>query len=210
MIEIVPSILSKTLEDAQRKLNLCEETVQTVHLDILDGSFVKNNTFPLYELSHIHTPCKIRAHLMVRDPLRIAQKLQGHVDTVFFHYEAVTDVGRVIEILSKYFHVGVALNIETPARVLFSYLSQIDYVLIMTVATGHSGGVFDSTPLKKVLQLKTLKKDLIVGVDGGVSVKTASEILQYPVDFVTPGSALFSSKDFASSLFDLKKAFYCP
>jgi len=81
-------------------------------------------------------------------------------------------------------------------------------VLIMTVPTGYSGGEFHSSPLQKVLQLKTLKKDLQIGVDGGVSVKTASEICRYPVDFVTPGNALFGSDDFLTALTDLKKSFH--
>lgn len=208
MIEIVPSILSKTLEDAQRKLDLCEGSVENVHLDIMDNTFVKNASFPIEQFSSLKTSCKIRAHLMVSDPLKYAQYLQGRVDTIFFHYEAVEHFKEIIDILHQHFHVGVALCVDTPARVLFSHLDKIDYALVMTVTTGFSGGEFHQDALKKVLHLKSIKNDLVVGVDGGVNEKTAGIICRYPADFVTPGSALFGKQNFHDSLLGLKKAFY--
>src|SRR3989344_1523999 len=206
MIEVIPSILSPTLEDAQRKLDLCRGQVQSVHLDIADNTFVKNKTFALEEFSRLRTDLVIRPHLMVSNPLGVASHLIGKVPSVFFHYEAVKNFRETLEALNQHFHVGVVLNIETPARVLFAHLDKIEFVLIMTVTTGFGGGKFNAEPLKKILHLKTLKPDLVIGVDGGVNIKTTEIIKQYPVDFATPGMALFGAPDFAKALEELRAA----
>lgn len=206
MIEIIPSILSTTLKDAQRKLDLCEGQVDKVHLDIMDGSFVKNTSFPIDEVSQLRSACKMRVHLMVSDPLDYASHLVGKVDTVFIHREITHSFEEVLEKLNKHFHVGVVLNMETPAREIFGYLDKISHVLLMTVTTGYGGGEFNEAPLKKSLHLKTLKPSLGIGVDGGVNPKTACIIKKYPVNFVTPGSALFSKGDFYQALLDLRRA----
>jgi len=122
MIEIIPSILSLTLEDAQRKLDLCEGQVDKVHIDIMDGVFVKNSTLPIEEISQLRASSKVRVHLMVADPLDYASHLIGKVDTVFIHREITHSFEEVLEKLQKHFHVGVVLNMETPAREIFFIL----------------------------------------------------------------------------------------
>ena len=83
MVEIIPSILSATFEDAQSKLDLCEGKVDSVHLDIMDGSFVDNTTFDISDIHHLRTSCVMRAHLMVLDVVSCARQLQGLVNTIY-------------------------------------------------------------------------------------------------------------------------------
>ena len=206
MIEIIPSIYAATISEAQEKLDLCEGKLAEAHLDIMDGTFVAHESFAASEVRKLKTSCALRAHLMVSDPVGAARCLVGHVTTLFFHVEAVTDLSATLEVLSEHFHVGVVLNVMTPVQTILGHLDHIDSVLIMTVPVGESGAEFDEHPLHKITVLRDLKPDLEIGVDGGVHPDTALVIRKYPIDFVVAGSALFSAEDFDAALESLDHA----
>ena len=49
MIEIIPAIIPKDLPDLTRKIELVKGLVDTVQIDVCDGKFAPNTTWPLTE-----------------------------------------------------------------------------------------------------------------------------------------------------------------
>ena len=56
---------SKNVPEDLVKLNMTD--VDYIHVDIMDGRFVKNKTMPFYEMKHIskYTSKRLEVHLMV-------------------------------------------------------------------------------------------------------------------------------------------------
>ena len=62
------------------------------------------------------------------------------LDAVSFHHEAVGDPEPAIaKARAAGMRAGVTLNLETPVEASFSYLEQIDDVMLMSIRPGWSG-----------------------------------------------------------------------
>jgi len=99
MPEVIPAIIAKDFEDLKNKLKLVEPYVQTVQLDIMDGVFVPNKTWPFAnaqgepsvgELSNLETNLFLEVHLMVQKLEEfLGQWLVSKVGRLIVHWEAV-------------------------------------------------------------------------------------------------------------------------
>ena len=45
-VEIIPAIMPKGIEDIKSKIGLVSDLVSTIQLDLMDGDFVPNQTWP--------------------------------------------------------------------------------------------------------------------------------------------------------------------
>ena len=68
---------SKDLIKDLVKLN--ETDVDYIHVDIMDGKFVKNKTMPFSEMRNIYkyTSKRLDVHLMVADPSKYIPRIEG-------------------------------------------------------------------------------------------------------------------------------------
>jgi len=69
-IEIVPAILVDSQAEFEKRLKLVENEVETVQIDILDGSkFDSTSWFDAEAVGTHKTPVQFELHLMVENPL---------------------------------------------------------------------------------------------------------------------------------------------
>ncbi|HRY52487.1 MAG TPA: hypothetical protein P5089_01400 [Candidatus Portnoybacteria bacterium] len=107
MPEIVPAIIAKDFKEMEAKVSLVEPFVKTVQLDIMDGIFVPNTTWPYSaaqsgdadnkpsprDLDKIETTLDFEAHLMVEAPHRVLNEwLNSSVKRVVLHWEALEKI----------------------------------------------------------------------------------------------------------------------
>ncbi len=69
MVEIIPSILTNDPEEAKELVARCEDVVERVSIDIIDGKFAKNKTIDPSAIADIDTTLKIDYQLMVYEPI---------------------------------------------------------------------------------------------------------------------------------------------
>lgn len=70
-----------------------------------------------------------------------------------FHYEAVSDVKGIIDIIkSKGVKAGMSIKPNTAVDTVFPYLNDLDLLLIMTVEPGFGGQKFMQNCAEKFLQ----------------------------------------------------------
>ncbi len=209
--ELVPALLVHNYGELARKIKLVEPYVKTVHLDVMDGKFVNNRTFSdPKRVAKLKTKLHLAIHLMTEQP---AARVQTWADAgafrFIFHAEAVARKGELRELVwmvrAAGLEVGVAINPETSATVLKPVIKDLDTVLVMAVKPGWGGQSFQKKALSKIKHLKRMNPKLSVGVDGGVSLKNATDIVKAGADYLVAGSAIFAQSDPAGSIREFKK-----
>ena len=202
MRNISPSVLSADFSKLKEQLEIVESSgASRLHLDVMDGNFVPNLTFgpiiikAIRKLTNMH----LETHLMINNPHDYIQEYaDAGSDTIIFHYEASTDIDRDIKLIKKNsVKSGIAINPDTNIKKIHKYLKKIDYVLIMSVFPGFGGQEFIEDTLKSMKYLSKLKNefDFIIGVDGGVNLKTIDAVYKTGIDVTIVGSALYGADD---------------
>jgi ribulose-phosphate 3-epimerase len=93
---------------------------------------------------------------------------------------------------------GIALNPGTPLEVLVPLLDEVELVLVLSVNPGWSGQAFISSTMQRIARVKRMiaesQRDILLGVDGGVTRTNLEEIAKTGVDIIVTGSAIFDGK----------------
>ncbi|WP_298352039.1 ribulose-phosphate 3-epimerase [uncultured Dokdonia sp.] len=210
---IAPSVLAADFANLQRDIEMINTSdADWFHIDIMDGVFVPNISFGMPVLRDItkHASKPIDVHLMIVDPDRYIQTfadLGANILTV--HYEACTHLHRTLQAIKNAgMKAGVALNPHTPIALLEDVIRDIDLVCVMSVNPGFGGQKFIENTYDKVAALKRLitKKDAatLIEIDGGVTSKNASQLIEKGADVLVAGSYVFKAEDPVSTIKNLK------
>lgn len=201
---IAPSILAADFGNIQSEVEMVNKSqADYIHIDIMDGVFVPNISFgfPVTKSIQKHSLKPLDFHLMVinPDPYLEACKESG-ADIITVHYETCPHLHRTIQaIKSLGARAGVALNPHTNVDLLKDIISDIDLALIMSVNPGFGGQSFIDNTYSKIKQLKAIANeynpDLLIEIDGGVSLKNASSLKSAGANILVAGSSVFSSED---------------
>ena len=170
--ELIPSLLVPDEATFRARTALLEDVAQVVHIDVMDGIFVANTAWAdPAAIRNMHLPFVIEVHLMVTHPERVVDDwIMAGARRVFVHVEAPGNPLAAVEAMRAAGREGgLAINPETPVAQIADILAELDAVLVMGVKPGWSGQAFQSVALGKVAELKRLRPDLRVGVDGGVT-----------------------------------------
>ncbi len=210
---IAPSVLAADFANLQRDIEMINTSdADWFHIDIMDGVFVPNISFGMPVLRDItkHASKPIDVHLMIVDPDRYIQTfadLGANILTV--HYEACTHLHRTLQAIKNAgMKAGVALNPHTPITLLEDVIRDIDLVCVMSVNPGFGGQKFIENTYDKVAALKTLitikEAATLIEIDGGVTSKNASQLIEKGADVLVAGSYVFKAEDPVSTIKNLK------
>ena len=108
-------------------------------------------------------------------------------------------MGKWETIRNKNIKAGIAINPDTDYNKLLPYIEYLDYILIMSVFPGFGGQTFIFDTLNTMTSLSTLTsdKDILIGVDGGVNIKTIDKVYKTGIDVTIVGSGLYGAKNIA-------------
>jgi ribulose-phosphate 3-epimerase len=214
MITIIPAFLTHTEEEFAVRLGQLPNDVSLIHVDVMDGEFVQNETWAdparLEEL--LPETMRYEAHFMVADPLAYCHEWgNGHrydkLSRMIFHSEAIED----IDVLSTCVRAAqkefwLAWNPETRFTHIESSLDAVDGILVMGVTPGFSGQAFQDVATTHVRMLKERVPKLMVHVDGGVADKTATALRNAGVDGLVSASYLFEGDAISARISTLQGA----
>lgn len=201
---VAPSILACDFSNLSSEIKLLNESAcDWIHVDIMDGNFVPNISFGIPICLAVKNVAEkpLDVHLMIEQPERyIFAFRDAGADRIIVHYEACVHLHRVLQqIRDTGAHVGIAINPHTPVTVLRDVLGMIDQVTIMSVNPGFGGQQFIPNSLAKVSRLKEMltdsKREILIEMDGGVTLKNAKNLLDAGVDVIVSGNSVFKSKD---------------
>ncbi|TAK94493.1 hypothetical protein EPO05_06310 [Patescibacteria group bacterium] len=224
-IEIIPAILPKDFGELEEKVGLIQGLVKTVQVDICDGQFVPNATWPYRKHDDsfekiVHEDEGLPAweklnyefDLMVNHPEKVVDEwVQAGATRIIIHIESKGDVAGAVQSLAGRVDIGLALNIETSIEELQvpSYKLQegnIQFVQLMGIdRIGFQAQEFDEKVIGRVKQVRLKYPGLPISIDGGVSLDNARQLIEAGADRLVVGSAIFESDNFIEALEKFKR-----
>lgn len=214
LIKISPSILAidynndEILDKALADIEKAKASF--VHLDVMDGKFVKNKTFDnkLVDKIRDKTSLMLDVHLMVENPENVIDDYaEAGADIITVHYEACKDVRSVLKRISdKNIVAGLAISPKTPVLKIKDYLDEgiVDIVVVMGVKPGACGQSFIPGSAEKIAEIRELNKKVYIEIDGGVTLKNAKLLRKMGVNIIVSGSTIFNSDNMKKTIQQLK------
>lgn len=199
---ISPSLMCMNLIEIKEQLAILNTRADMLHVDIMDGHYVKNITLSPFFIEQIrpHTSLKIDVHMMVEHPADFIDSIaRAGADYICPHAETINrDAFRILDQIRAHGKkAGVALNPATPVDTIRHYIHRLDKITVMTVDPGYAGQTFIPEMLDKIRELKRLKQQhgysFLIEIDGSCNKRTYSELLKAGAEVLIVGSSgLFS------------------
>ncbi len=205
MIEIVPAIIAKDNRELNRKIGLIRQHCSRVQLDIMDGRFVAQKTVLPARIKLQHR-IGIEFHLMVMQPEKYLQDcFRLKPKKIIFHFGSTKKPDEVISAIRKRnIKVGIAINPEIKISQIKQLIPKVDFVQLMTVHPGKYGAKFLPSVLKKIDEIRKIRK-IPVEVDGGMNKDTVCLAVQQHASIAGVGSAIFKARNSEKSLLEIRQ-----
>ncbi|MHC4565207.1 MAG: ribulose-phosphate 3-epimerase [Planctomycetota bacterium] len=199
-------VLSANMMSLGSDLALLEEAgVKLLHFDVMDGCFCPMMTVGPGFVKAVKTPMLKDVHLMIDEPLN---KLEDYVaagaDMITVHVESCRHTHRVLQSLGEMTNAndstrgilrGVALNPGTPIETVAPLRDEVEMVFLLGVNPGWGGQKFIASTRRRLGRLKEIiagtDRDILTGIDGGITQDNISEVARMGPDIIVTGSAVF-------------------
>jgi ribulose-phosphate 3-epimerase len=166
-----------------------------VHVDVMDGVFCPQFTMGPPIVKAIPETFIKDCHLMVDEPL---EKVQAYVDSgagiITCHVESTRHPHRLLQSLAGSGVVrGVALNPGTPLEAVEPLVNDLELILLLAINPGWGGQKFIPATAQRVAAARELigDREVVLGIDGGVSKANIEYVAGLHPDLVVSGSAIF-------------------
>jgi len=225
-IEIIPAIIPKNFRDLKDKMASVSNLVPLVQIDIMDGKLTPSPSWPYLESQEDSDFISIKKEerdfpfwetlnfevdLMVKSPENIwFDWIIAGAGRIIFHYESTEKIAELLEEFKNktvakesalHIEAGIAIDINTPNEKIYPLLPNIDFVQFMGIEKiGFQGEPFSEKVLDKIKDFKKQYANIIVTVDGGVSLLSAPLLIKAGADRLVSGSAIFKSGNIAGTI----------
>jgi ribulose-phosphate 3-epimerase len=226
-VEILPAILPKTFYELEEKALLVKDLVKAIQIDICDGQFVPNVTWPykkeddsferiLHEEQGLPGWEKLdfEIDLMVNSPAEVVEEwVVAGASRIILHAEARGDVMKAVEILHGRVEIGLAFAVESdPVSFLKTVKEKgfnVNSAQLMGIdRVGFQRQEFDPKVIEKIKEVKAAFPDLTISVDGAVSLETAPQLIEAGATRLIVGSAIFEADNFTEAIREFKAVGY--
>ncbi len=195
---IAPSVLNANFLDLKSELESVERGgAGLIHLDIMDGHFVPNISFGpgISQLIGQATKVPLDCHLMIDNPEMFVEefaKIGAHYITV--QAESTNHLDRILNRIRELgVHPAVSINPATPIESIRWVLDSLDMVLVMSVNPGFGGQSLIPYCLEKIRELRRMKPELDIEIDGGVKLSNILDAKNAGANVYVVGSAIFKT-----------------
>ncbi len=224
-IEIIPAIGPKNFEDLKAHLSRLRDIVRMVQIDVCDGIFVSSKTWPYGKdgdtvfksilAGDVGLPFwedfDFEVDLMVSNPVEaIEDWITVGASRIIIHEASIEDKDELAHLISKMktegrVDVGLAVTSETDLDTLDPYVSDLDFIQCMGIKRiGFSGEPFDQAILSTISKLRERYPELILSVDGGVTLESAPHLINAGASRLASTSTIFKSNDISETIELLK------
>jgi len=217
---------------ADEAKRMADAGADALHIDIMDGHFVRNLTFGPRVVAAINraTPLFLDVHLMIYNPYDYVERfIEAGADRITFHLEATEDVADTLEYIRRCgIEAGLAFCPETSESLIPKYLDKCDLMLLMTVNPGFGGQAFMPEVLEKIRFTRDLcqKMDIrkggkvpnpdkpsevdqlppfLIQVDGGINFETGAQCIEAGANVLVSGTHLLTQPDLHKAIVQMRQ-----
>jgi len=209
-VEIIPAILPYTFAELSEKVELIKGFAKRIQVDVCDGQFVPNATWPYRKRDDTFEriikedegmpgweSIDYEFDLMVNRPAEVVDEwVKAGAARIIIHAEAKGDIAEALVKLAGVVEIGLALNIDTPLDIVELHQERLNFIQLMGIdRIGFQHQAFDEKVLNKIREVKAKFPDMIVSIDGGVSLETAPKLIEAGADRLVVGSAIFNAEN---------------
>jgi len=196
-------VLTADLTRLGAELELLRGKAAWAHIDVMDGVFCPQLTVgPAFVAAVASTGIPVDAHLITEEPRRLLPEIAAAGAAVItVHAEATRHLHRTMAEMTALagpdhtFLRGVAINPGTPVQAVEPVLWLADLVLVLAVSPGWPGQAPAPGTRQRVRAVRDLARrsgaEVLVGVDGGVTLANAAEVAGWGADVIVSGSAIY-------------------
>jgi ribulose-phosphate 3-epimerase len=231
MNEIIPSILEKDFLEIKNKIGLIRGKVKTVHLDLCDGIFVPNRTWPFYSSADMEEDFNFKKIISEEEGLPFWDEIDYEIDLmvvdavenfysyfklgprrIIFHLSAQKNIEQFQDFLfgldpylRDNIEIGLAFKPSDDLSVVLKLSEQVDFLQMMgSDRIGFQGEIFSEKNFERIEILKKELPGIILSVDIGINLQNASKLLSLGIDRLVAGSSIWKSVDPVASLSQLE------
>jgi ribulose-phosphate 3-epimerase len=213
LVKIEPSILSADFGCLGREAKKIEEAgADAIHIDIMDGHFVRNLSFGPKAVSAINrqTDLFLDVHMMVYNPFDYIERfVEAGADRLTFHFEATEEVEETLDYVRRCnIQAGLAFCPETSSSMIPKYLDKCDLILLMTVQPGFGGQTFIRDVLEKIefarMVCDRLEAEVEIQVDGGIDKESGQLCIDAGATNLVSGTYLFKAHEMRQAIAELR------
>ena len=202
-------ILTADLMSLGSELGLIQEAgVRLAHIDVMDGCYCPMITVGPCFIKGLRTPLLKDVHLLINDPMpRLEDFVGAGADMITIHVGACRHIHRALQRLGEMTSVnypnrrilrGIALDPDVPLEVVAPLMDEIEMVVLLAVNPGWGSQKFIAATGQRLSQLRRMirdaGKDILIGVDGGITRHNVAEVARMGADLIVTGSAVFDGK----------------
>jgi ribulose-phosphate 3-epimerase len=203
-------ILTANLMSLGSELGLIQDAgVRLAHFDVMDGCYCPMITVGPCFIKAVRTSLLKDVHLLIDDPLtKLDDFVAAGADLITVHVGSCRHLHRVLQRLGEMTSVndprrgilrGIALDPEVPLEVVAPLLDEVEMVVLLAVNPGWGGQKFIAAtgPRLRLLRrmMQDAQKEILIGVDGGITRNNITEVARMGADLIVTGSAVFDGKN---------------
>lgn len=183
--ELTASMMCVNYGNLEKEVRELEEGgIDSFHIDIMDGRYVRNFAMSLNDMRYIARATKkpLDVHLMIEHPNNNIELFLDNLrkgDTVYIHPEAEYHPSTTLQkIIDAGMIPGIAINPGTSIETVMEMLRIVRKVLVMSVNPGNAGQMYLPYVGKKIIKLLELREEMGFEIywDGACS---ADRIMEY-------------------------------
>jgi ribulose-phosphate 3-epimerase len=199
-------VLTADMMNLGWEIQLLEKTgVKLLHIDVMDGCIWPKITVGAPFLGGLKTTMLKDVHLLIDKPENhIEDFVKAGADIIIFSVEYCDDVSQTLGMISQMENAndpereilkGISLNPDTPIDSVTGVIDDVDIVLLLAVGPKTGKQAFISELPGKIAELKKIKDDILIFVDGAIKKDNIAEVAAMGPNVIITGSAVFDGKD---------------
>ncbi|MEX0919501.1 MAG: hypothetical protein WDZ64_01990 [Parcubacteria group bacterium] len=180
MVEVIPAVLPTSSEDLEKKLSLIPRRFHFIQVDITDPHIFVD---PLIDFE---------VHLMVDKSDEVLEEwLKSGAKRIITHKPSQKLLSLKPEV-----EIGLGVELQTPLEEILPLVNQVDFVQLMSIEEiGRQGNEFSPKIFDRIKELKKAFPEVVISIDGGVSLDNALELIHLGAERLVVGSAIFGQND---------------
>jgi ribulose-phosphate 3-epimerase len=199
-------ILTADLMNLRSELAILENAgVGLLHIDVMDGLIWPKITVGSSFVQGIKTSLLKDVHLLIDKPeVHVESFIKAGADIITFSAEYCTDIAKTLSKIGQMQNAndpsrgilkGLSLNPSTPIDKIVSFIEDIDIVVLLAIGPDTGSENFISALPDRIKQIRTIKQDILIFVDGAINKKNIADVTAMYPDVIVTGSAVFDGKD---------------